>query len=479
MDVSSVTKEYLVGSTVVVGVVLILINSLLFSKSSKSKCTVAPTSFITNILALAGNQCPFFLLDMMRKLKCDIFKLKLISAMGGDWYIVADVDAVRTCLLDKNSEKPTPIYKPLSQVIGGDSMITMGNKHPDWLKARKGMSPAFSTSEVRRMNNVCKTCLESWIEERLEPLIESKGTFDPSREMTYLTFKIIMSSAFEYDNPTIEEFNLYSECIKLTSIEFDFENPFRVWFGLLIPARRRAFQAQRDMRVFCQKLLNNYRNNPNKSENNTVIKLVENLDFPEYRKISEMVILVVAGHDTTGYQLASTLMLLSNHPEEAEKLKNDILSAQMEQDNKVPGTGSQYLKHVIQESHRLMPTVATGVARHAAKDLVFKNGEVVIPKNSVLFCPFMLLGRNEQYFDDPDQFKPSRWENPTQEMKNAVIPFAIGIRGCLGQRLANAELGCALAILMSKYKFEVVDQGKEDFFLTLKYSGAKLRPSRA
>ena len=73
-----------------------------------------------------------------------------------------------------------------------------------------------------------------------------------------------MSSAFEYDNPTIEEFNLYCECIKLTSIEFDFENPFRVWVRLLISARRRAFLAQRDMQTFCKKLWNNYRNNPNK-----------------------------------------------------------------------------------------------------------------------------------------------------------------------------------------------------------------------
>ena len=117
--------------------------------------------------------------------------------------------------------------------------------------------------------------------------------------MAYLTFKTIMSSAFEYDNPTIEGFNLYHKCIKLTSIEFDFENPFRVRVGLLISARRRAFLAQRDMQTFCKKLWNNYRNNPNKSKNNTAVKLIENLNFSEYRKNSEMVNLVVAGQKFT------------------------------------------------------------------------------------------------------------------------------------------------------------------------------------
>lgn len=476
MDLSSVTNEYLVG-TLLVGLVLIFMNSFFFTRDN-SKCTVAPSSFIENIVKLAGNQCPFFLLDMMRKVKCDIFKLKMMSILGGDWYVVADIDAVRTFLLDKNSEKPSQVYKPLSQVAGGDSVVTLGNKHPDWHKARKGLSPAFSSSEVRRMNNVCKVCLESWIEERLEPLIESKQTFDPADEMTYLTFKIIMSSAFEYDNPTREEYKHYQECIKLTAIEFDFENPFRVWFGLFIPSRRRAFKAQREMRAFCEKILHHYRNNPNKSENNTVINLIDKLDLTDHRKISEMVTLVLAGHDTTGYQLASTLILLSKHPQEAEKLKNDICSAQMANESKVPGTGSEYLKHVIQESHRLVPTVASGVFRLTAKELVFKKGQVVIPQNSIVFCPFLLIGRNEEYFDEPDEFKPSRWENPTQEMTKAVIPFAIGIRNCMGQRLATAELNCALAILMSKYKFELVDEGKMDFFLTLKYAGAKLRATR-
>ena len=65
--------------------------------------------------------------------------------------------------------------------------------------------------------------------------------------MAYLTFKIIMSSTFEYDNPTIEEFNLYHECIKLTSIEFDFANPFRVWFGLLISACTLNILERRDL----------------------------------------------------------------------------------------------------------------------------------------------------------------------------------------------------------------------------------------
>ena len=54
---------------------------------------------------------------------------------------------------------------------------------------------------------------------------------------------------------------LFHFFMRENEVEFDFENPFRVWFGLLISARRRSFRAQRDMQTFCQKLWNNYRNN--------------------------------------------------------------------------------------------------------------------------------------------------------------------------------------------------------------------------
>jgi cytochrome P450 len=56
-------------------------------------------------------------------------------------------------------------------------------------------------------------------------------------------------------------------------------------------------------------------------------------------------------------------------------------------------------------------------------------------------------------------------------MNDSVTPFTLGKRNCIGQALAKAELQSVLPMLVSKYRFELVEDGKADYFLALKISG--------
>ncbi len=75
---------------------------------------------------------------------------------------------------------------------------------------------AFSSSEVNRMNRICTKHAEKWIAQTLEPLVNADDStnknqppfFDPSKEMSRVTFGSIMESAFEYD-ATEEDFNIF------------------------------------------------------------------------------------------------------------------------------------------------------------------------------------------------------------------------------------------------------------------------------
>jgi hypothetical protein len=60
-------------------------------------------------------------------------------------------------------------------------------------------------------------------------------------------------------------------------------------------------------------------------------------------------------------------------------------------------------------------------------------------------------------------------------MNDSVTPFTLGERNYIGQDLVKAELQSVLPMLVSKYKFELVEDGKTDYFLTLKISGARLK----
>jgi len=450
-------------------------------KRSKSNCPIAPTSFIENIKQLCGNKAVFFLLDTMRALKSDIYKLKVPGISGGGFYIIGNSEATRQILLDETTEKPTEVYKSFNNIAGDKSMFAAATKDPYWYHVRKGTAPAFSSSEVKRMVYICEKNLDTWIRDELKPLMDSKDTFDPYTEMTYLTFKIILESAFEYRNASRQEYEFLRYNLEKCLKEFTFKemtNPLRSLFTMWIPERRKAFEMSGELQAFAANLLEKYRNNPNKSVNNTVIRLIENNpSLSEKSKIAEILVFFIAGFDTTGSQLASALVLLAKYPEEAEKLKEDLLSSGMSED-KAPATRSKYLKSVIQECTRIMPVGASGSIRVTGKEFTFKNGTVTVPKNSIIWTPFLLMFRNEEYFDKPDEFRPGRWMDADKEMMQALVPFSLGKRNCIGQRLADAELYCCLAMLFSKYKFELVVEGTPVYFMNLKYIGAKLRPSR-
>lgn len=60
-------------------------------------------------------------------------------------------------------------------------------------------------------------------------------------------------------------------------------------------------------------------------------------------------------------------------------------------------------------------------------------------------------GRNGSDFTKPNKFWPERWIRTTdgsyQGVKNsyATLPFAMGVRSCIGRKLAETQLSLTLA----------------------------------
>jgi len=283
-----------------------------------------------------------------------------------------------------------------------------------------------------------------------------------------------MESAFEYV-PTQLEYTELVHDLECCLREFSFKqstNPLRAALSRIIPEGRIAYKAAASVRGFCQKVLDAYRANPNKSPQNTLIKLTEeNEDLvSDEQKISELSTYIIAGHDTTGYSLSTALVLLAKHPYVAEKVRESLPER--------PATKpSEYLQYVMTECNRLIPVAATGSIRKAGRDFCFgtSTDKVYVSKGAILFLPQILPNRDASVFEDPDKFYPERWESATKEMKESILMFSLGKRNCIGQSLATAELNSVLPRLLSEYKFEIEIPGELDYFLTLKFAGTQLK----
>jgi len=484
---TNMVSTYPVFKISLIGFAVILIPSLIFvhlvivngnsKKQKHSKAPpVAPAGMIKSIQGMSTN-APFFLKEMVKAAKSDIIRLRL--PIPGGVYAVGNPVAMRAILLDKTSDKPNELYSSFDNVTKGESVFTRSNTK-EWKSARKCLSYSFNAFEVKRMNQICAEQVHAWIQNTLESYIQKNEAFDPTVEIAKLTFYTIIKAAFEYPvMPDDEEYNNFMHHLELSLKEFAGRqngNPFRKYYGFLLSEYREAKKASTVINEFAAKILHTYRKNPNKSKNKTIIRMiVENNNYTsDKERLSDILTLVIGGHETTAFTISTTLILLAKHPKVAEKVREELLSM----DVSMRSSRSGYLHNVIRESKRMLPVTALGSARLTGRDFSFKDGSIVIPKGATCLLPLLLVHNHEETFKDPENFRPERWENEDDKMRGALMAFSVGNRDCVGQSLAMAEIYSVLPKLLTDYKFEVEKEGELVYFLTLKYAGCRLKATR-
>lgn len=113
---------------------------------------------------------------------------------------------------------------------------------------------------------------------------------------------------------------------------------------------------------------------------------------------------------------------------------------------------------VINESLRLYPP-ATVLPRMAFEDI--KLGDLLIPKGLSIWIPVLAIHHNKELWGkDANEFNPERFASRTFAANRHFIPFAAGPRNCIGQSFAMMEAKIILAMLISRFSFEISDNYK-------------------
>ena len=422
------------------------------------------------LIGLGGINKPWFLLDMMEKTGSDIY------ALTSNRHVVGDYKTTREILLDQTTVKPA-FYKVYAALFGSDNMFAHTENDQFWHNVRKSVNRSMSSNEVNRMNRICAEHLDNWIKNTLEPCIANNETFDPTHEMSRITFKVISEATFEY-HVTDEEYESFCHHLDIGKKEIQrmgFGNPLRKWYAPILVEHKVGMKSLAEVQAFGRKILNSYRENSNKSTNNTVIKMLEipGVCVDDTQRIAEINTLFVSGHHTTADSISSALLLLTKNPKIQSKLQSTLGSMDSASRSKC-----QYMRDVITESNRLLPSTPLGSIRQLGRDFSCKDGSMTIPKGTEVYMPQILLHRNPGVFKNPADFIPERWENATEAMKSSMMTFSIGKRNCPGQSLALAEMYCILPKLLAEYKLELEDEGKLECYTTMGYIGARLKASK-
>ncbi len=104
---------------------------------------------------------------------------------------------------------------------------------------------------------------------------------------------------------------------------------------------------------------------------------------------------------------------------------------------------------------RLYPP-AWGIGREAINDCTI--GEYHVPKGTQLYLNQWVVQRDPRWFDEPDVFKPERWDNDlVKRLPHGVyFPFGDGPRVCIGNHFATMEAVLVLATIGQRYRMTLV-----------------------
>ncbi|PGH01390.1 hypothetical protein AJ79_07931 [Helicocarpus griseus UAMH5409] len=173
--------------------------------------------------------------------------------------------------------------------------------------------------------------------------------------------------------------------------------------------------------------------------------------------VSNSQLLLIGGSETTATLLSGVTYLLLTNPHALERLTAEVRSAFKSEDeitiNTVNGLG--YMLACLDEALRMYPPVPTGLPRVIPKGGARIAGQF-IPEDTIVAIHQWATYHNEKHFTDPFAYHPERFLGDPKfanDRREALQPFHVGPRNCLGRNLAYTEMRLILARLI--YNFDM------------------------
>jgi cytochrome P450 len=178
----------------------------------------------------------------------------------------------------------------------------------------------------------------------------------------------------------------------------------------------------------------------------------------------EMLMMLLAGHDTVSTTLSIAWYLLAQHPEVEQKLHEEI-------DRVLGGRRPvasdlahlRYTRMVFEETMRLYPISHTLLRQATAED---KIGGVRVPAGSLMIVAPYVTHRNPNLWPDPERFDPERFtpEATAGRQRFSYMPFGGGPHICIGMHFGIAEAQIVIAMIAQRFRVRIVPEHKVEMF---------------
>ena len=366
----------------------------------------------------------------------------------------------------------TRIHHEMRQLLGSNLFDLT---HQPWLPRRRALQPIFTKQRVREfgghMAQAAQTVADSWVD---------RTEVDLDTECRRLTLRALGRSVLGLDLD--DHSDAIAEPLRI-AVEYITDRALRPinpprW--LPTRAQRRARTASDTLHRLADEILQACRADPTRDAP-LVQALIAASDPVTGRALSddeicdELIVFMIAGHDTTATTLTYALWALGHHRDMQDKVRAEAVAIGDREltPEDVPALG--YTVQVLHEALRLCPPAAV-TGRMAMRDIEVDGYRV--EAGTMLVVGFYALHRDPALWDhplifDPDRFSPQasvgrdRWQ---------YLPFGAGPRSCIGDHFAMLEATLALATIVRGAEVRSIDA---DFPMAVPFTTVAAAPIRA
>ena len=379
-------------------------------------------------------------MDACRKRYGDAFSV-MFPGFETPMVLVSHPEMVRAVLANRDNGLPPGRAIALEPILGTRSVLLQsGEEH---LTRRKLMLPPFHGERMRAYAGVVEEVIgreiESW----------SLGTkFAIHPRMQRVTLEVIMRAVFG-----VSDQRRLAQLRPLLAGILDQSSSPALQLRVLVHRRfgrgRDPLTALNARMAKVHELLDNEiaerRADADLEDREDILSLLVAARFDDGGSMSDeelrsqMMTLLLAGHETTATALAWTFDLLLRNRPVLGRLREELASGDEE-----------YLKATINEALRLRPVVPLAGRRLAGS---LDTAGLRLPAGTDVTPAIWLVHTREDLYPEPRAFRPERFLGKAPETYGWV-PFGGGVRRCLGAAFAEFEMRIVLREVVERIDLE-------------------------
>ncbi len=376
-------------------------------------------------------------------------------------FVANSPDIIRYVMVENkdNYERKSPqMRRALEPLLGDGLFISDGET---WASRRKIQTPLFDHSHIKMFSEVMISTITEMADDW-----QSQGDgaqLSVHTEMGKLAAEIIARTLFgeklgaENSTAVVNAFADYQSVVKQMALSNFLGLPD--WFpnvnGKIGKARKAAKTIHNAIDAIIAKAEKEGHEGTMVAEFIKANQSENGLDTMTRKQIrNEIIVLFMAGHETTANVLAWTWYLISQSPDVEKKLHEELDQVLGDRPPVMEDIANlPYTRAILDETMRLYPPVPI-LSRQALKEDTIRGKKV--PAGSLMLIVPWLIQRHKKFWKNPDSFIPERFMPGAEKpIKFTYIPFSAGPRVCIGKNFGITESVLAVAILAQRFRLSL------------------------